>query len=43
MKKKDLKVKVYYAKEHSKSQKIVLEILRDQKYDENNKIISLDR
>ena len=40
--KKDLKVKVIYAKDYSKPQKIVLEILRNQKFDENNKIISFD-
>ena len=42
LEKKNNKIKLYYAKEYSLSQKEVLKILRTQKYDENNKIISLD-
>ena len=40
--KKDIKIKVYYAKEYSKAQKEVLNYLRKQSYNEDNKIISLD-
>ena len=39
---KEIKIKIYYAKEYSPYQKEVLSILRKQKFDENNKIISLD-
>ena len=40
--KKDVKVKILFAKEYSPMQKEVLGFLRKQTYDENNKIISLD-
>ena len=40
--KKDIKIKVYYAKEYTPMQKEVLNFLRKQTYDENNKITSLD-
>ena len=40
--KKEIKIKVYYAKEYTPMQKEVLNFLRKQTYDENNKIISLD-
>ena len=38
----EIKMKILFAKEYSSSQKKVLESLRKQTYDENNKIISLD-
>jgi len=40
--KKDVKVKILFAKEYTPMQKEVLGFLRKQTYDENNKIISLD-
>ena len=40
--KKEIKIKVYYAKEYTPMQKEVLNFLRKQTYDENNKITSLD-
>ena len=40
--KKEIKVKVLYAKEYTPMQKEVLGFLRKQTYDENNKITSLD-
>ena len=40
--KKDVKVKIVFAKEYTPMQKEVLGFLRKQTYDENNKIISLD-
>ena len=40
--KKEIKIKVYYAKEYTPMQKEVLGFLRKQTYDENNKITSLD-
>ena len=40
--KKEIKIKVYYAKEYTPMQKEVLDVLRKQTYDENNKITSLD-
>jgi leucyl-tRNA synthetase len=38
----EIKMKILFAKEYSSSQKTVLECLRKQTFDENNKIISLD-
>ena len=40
--KKEIKIKVLYAKEYTPMQKEVLGFLRKQTYDENNKITSLD-
>ena len=40
--KKEIKIKVYYAKEYTPMQKEVLDVLKKQTYDENNKITSLD-
>ena len=40
--KKEIKIRVYYAKEYTPMQKEVLNFLRKQTYDENNKITSLD-
>ena len=40
--KKEVKIKVFYAKEYTLMQKEVLGFLRKQTYDENNKITSLD-
>ena len=40
--KKEIKIKVFYAKEYTPMQKEVLGFLRKQTYDENNKITSLD-
>ena len=39
---KDIKIKVLFAKEYSPYQKEVLNYLRKEKYNENNKIVSLD-
>ena len=40
--KKPIKVKILFAKEYNNNQKIVLEVLRAQKYDENGKLIDID-
>ena len=40
--KKEVKIEVYFAKEYTENQKLVLGILRKQTFDENGKITSLD-
>jgi len=39
---KEIKIKILFAKEYTSAQKLVLEFLKKQTYDENNKITSLD-
>ena len=40
--KKEVKIEVYFAKEYTDNQKLVLDVLRKQTYDENGKITSVD-